>query len=516
MGLDEKTPIRGTVKQTVHDAHLSTRQNGHGLSLPLVQRRGLSGKLLVLTIAFVMIFEVLIYVPSVANHRKVQLEEALAKARVAAAIMQQENMSVPETLKASLARETGALAIIVSGEGRKLFWELVQMPATVDKVVEPANRSGLGLVHDAFDTLFFGGNRVVRIVGDQDPEFGQVQLVIHESGVRQAMLEYSINVLILSLIISFATATAVFFSLRWIIVRPLSRILSCMESFAEDPENGDTVLRPSKRSDEIGTVEDGLAAMQMQVSQTIQQKRRLADLGLAVSKINHDLRNILASAQLFTDRLSGLDDPTAQRLAPKLVSTLDRAVTYTQAVMAYGKAGEAHPDRRLHCLRAVVDEVGSMLGLDDETDIAFINQVDDSLEIDADAGQLFRVVMNLCRNALQVMQAPGPASQIKRLTVSANRKGKMVCIRVQDTGPGVPERARKKLFKAFEGNVRPGGTGLGLAIASEIVRAHGGFICLVENGPGAIFEFTIPDRDHKVQGKPVVIGDNDDLLEAAQ
>ena len=75
------------------------------------------------------------------------------------------------------------------------------------------------------------------------------------------------------------------------------------------------------------------------------------------------------------------------------------------------------------------------------------------------------------------------------------RSGREVTIRVEDTGPGVPEKARASLFRAFQGSVRPGGTGLGLAIASELVRAHGGSIMLVDTDrPGATFAIVIPDR----------------------
>ncbi len=64
------------------------------------------------------------------------------------------------------------------------------------------------------------------------------------------------------------------------------------------------ILKPSERQDELGIAERELAGMQGVLADTLRQQRRLADLGLAVSKINHDLRNILASAQLISDRLS--------------------------------------------------------------------------------------------------------------------------------------------------------------------------------------------------------------------
>jgi signal transduction histidine kinase len=226
----------------------------------------------------------------------------------------------------------------------------------------------------------------------------------------------------------------------------------------------------------------------------LQQKRHLADLGLAVSKINHDLRNILASAQLFTDRLAAIPDTTVQRLAPKLVSSLDRALGYSQAVLAYGKAREAPPARRLVLARRLVEDVAEVLGLTQVPTLTFDNRVPADLELDADADQMFRVALNLMRNAVQALEATDDATLVRRLTVTGERRGTVVALLFSDTGPGVPPRAKEGLFKAFQGSTRPGGTGLGLAIAAELVRAHGGEIELLDQAPGATFRVQIPDR----------------------
>jgi signal transduction histidine kinase len=235
--------------------------------------------------------------------------------------------------------------------------------------------------------------------------------------------------------------------------------------------------------------------MQTRLRAALRQRRHLAALGEAVAKINHDLRNMLAAAQLLSDRLGSLPDPKVQQFAPKLIGALDRAIAYCQTTLAYGRAREAAPDRRLVALHRLVDDVADVLGLVDHPTISFDNQVPGGLEIDADPDQLFRVLVNLCRNAMQALDSDLGPAVVRRLTVSAARQGATVLIRVEDTGPGVPERARASLFRAFSDGTRPGGTGLGLAIAAELVRAHGGSITLVDHsGPGAIFEIVIPDR----------------------
>jgi signal transduction histidine kinase len=268
-----------------------------------------------------------------------------------------------------------------------------------------------------------------------------------------------------------------------------------MVAFSVAPEDGGKVIVPSGRGDEIGVAEEHLAAMQAALQGTLREQRHLADLGLAVSKINHDLRNMLAAAQLFSDRLAGLPDENVQRFAPKLIATLDRAIAYAQTVLAYGKAREAAPARRLLALDRLVDDVADSFGLVGHPAITFENRVPKGLEIDADPDQLFRVLVNLCRNAVQALDSDLGPAVVRRLTVSASRDNGNVTIRVADTGPGIPAVARANLFRAFQGATRPGGTGLGLAIAAELVRAHGGIIALLDTpGAGATFQIVIPDR----------------------
>src|SRR5262249_26060636 len=131
-----------------------------------------------------------------------------------------------------------------------------------------------------------------------------VEIVIDESPLREAMLRFSVNILLLSLMISIITAALVYLSLHLLLVRPMRRITANMMAFRSDPENPARVIVASSRQDEVGIAERELAMMQRDLASMLQQKSRLAALGLAVSKINHDLRNLLASAQLFSEGLS--------------------------------------------------------------------------------------------------------------------------------------------------------------------------------------------------------------------
>jgi signal transduction histidine kinase len=308
-------------------------------------------------------------------------------------------------------------------------------------------------------------------------------------------VSFSVNILLLSLVISGITATLVFFALHYLLVRPMWRITGNMVAFRADPENPARIITESGRHDEIGIAEGELAAMQRDLASMLNQKNRLAALGLAVSKINHDLRNLLSSAQLFSDQLSTLEDPKVQRFAPKLMRTLERAIAFCQSTLSYGAAQESPPERKTIDVEPLIEEVHEALGLGMDVPIRWIVSVERGLTVEADHDQLFRILANIARNAVQVLEAQGTGDPARdQIRITGRREGSVVVLEVSDTGPGVPEKARAHLFKAFQSSTRAGGTGLGLAIAAELVRAHGGEISLVPGTLGATFRITIPDR----------------------
>ena len=460
---------------------------------PRPGRFGLSSKLLLLTIVFVMVSEVLVYVPSIANFRNNRLAERIRAAELIA-ISLSGSADVPRAIQDRLLETMGAMTIAVHAGPTRRLVAMAEMPPTIDAVSDLSDRNAWTSISEAFEALLARDGRVLRILGAPNDYGEAIEVVVSETPIRQSMLRYSTNLLGISLIISMTTAALVFFALRHLFVAPLTRITRAMAEFSASPEDPSHIIVPSKRRDELGDAERRLAGMQRELAETLGQKKHLADLGLAVSKINHDLRNMLASAQLLTDRLTAIPDLAVQRFAPKLVATLDRAIGYSQAVLNYGKTGEAPPERRVVSARRLIDDVAEVLGLPSHPTVAFEATVPADLEIDADPDQLSRVLVNLCRNALQALEGDHDPAVVRRIMVEASRSGSVVTLRVADTGPGVPARARANLFRPFQGGVRRGGTGLGLAICAELVRAHGGTIELVEDGPGAMFEIQIPDR----------------------
>ncbi len=457
-------------------------------------RLNLSAKLLFLTIAFVMIAEILIFVPSVANFRKNWLSERLAAAHIASLAAEAAPLSeLPDRLRDELLQKAGVRAVAIKqADSRRLLLQS-DMPAEINGHYDLRSDSVMKLIGDALAVFVAPSGRVIRVIGQ--PEMGgeiYVEIVIDEAPLKSAMLSYGWNILGLSIIISFITAALVYFSLRELLVKPMTRLTHSIMNFSKDPENPNRIIKPSGRTDEFGAAELELAAMQRQLSGTLQQKNHLAALGLAVSKINHDLRNMLASAQLISDRFGTIKNPTVQRFAPKLIASLDRAIRLCSDTLRYGTAREAPPAIEIFALRPLIDEVGVSLGLPVPGQITWTVNVEEGLEIDADRDQLYRVLTNLCRNAMQALEAGFRESGSEEISVSGWREDGKVIIEVNDTGPGLPTKAREHLFEAFKGAVRKGGTGLGLAISEELIRAHGGIIELIDKPRGATFRVTLP------------------------
>ena len=477
-------------------------QEAHAPEAPLRRgwRLGLSGKLLFLTILFVMVAEVLIYVPSIANFRINWLNDRLAAAHTAALVLDvapKEKMPLPPGLAKQILDSIGAHAVAVKMGNQRRMLAASDVPSAVEQNIDLRNVTWWHAIMDAFDTLFYckpGG--VMRLVGPAPMADGQfLEIVLDEAPLCKAMLTFSVNILLLSLVISCITAALVFLALNYLLVRPMRRFTDNMIAFRADPENPDRIIAHSGRTDEIGRAQEELAAMQRELASMLHQKNRLAALGLAVSKISHDLRNLLASAQLFSDQLSHLPDPKVQRFAPKLMRTLERAIAFCQSTLSYGAAQEAPPERRTVEVEPLIEEVHEALGLSIDVPIRWIVAVERGLTVEADREQLFRVLVNVARNSMQALEARGARDPARdQIRITGRREGGVAVLEVSDTGPGVPEKARANLFKPFHATTRAGGTGLGLAIAAELVRAHGGEISLVPGTIGATFRIVIPDR----------------------
>jgi len=462
--------------------------------------RGLSGKVLLLTIVFVMLGEILIFVPSIANFRLTWLKNRAAQAEIAAlAIEAAPTRMLSPDLRNQLLEGAGVRVVALQqGDKRQLVLRS-DIDSMIDASYDLRTLKWFPAIVDAFTTMVAGDGRIIGVT-DVPPNMSgdSIQIALDETPLRTAMFRYALNILILSIILSFLVAGLVFVALNRVLVQPMQRLTRNMLAFAERPEDPTLLIEPSKRRDEIGDAEHELHDMQQQIVTMLQQKNRLAALGLAVSKVTHDLRNMLSSAQIISDRLSTVNDPTVQKFAPKLIASLDRAITFCMQTLTYGRAQESPPQREKLDLKPLVDDVIDSIVLQASQRVTLYNNVTSQLIVDADREHLFRILNNLMRNSVQAIEShlgSVPDSPNGSITLRAWRDGAVATLEIKDNGPGIPERVQAHLFEAFQSASRPGGTGLGLAIASELVQAHGGGITLAETSDkGTTFLITLPDH----------------------
>ena len=449
----------------------------------------LSGRFLVLTVLFVLLAEVLIFLPSVARYREDWLLLRLEKAQIASLAL----LASDTTIDAALERELLARVfnVVLRRDAVRQLVLSSPLPEAVAVTYDLREATPYVLVRDALIAMIEPGNHVIRVIGQPLREGGLLIEITTESGpLRRDLLEYGLRILALSALISAATAMLLFLAVQQIIVAPIARVVRSMMAYAEAPEDARRIITPSASVRELRAAEEALRDLQTQLAGALRQRERLAQLGGAVAKISHDLRNILTSAQLFADRIGASGDPGVARAAPKLVNSIARAIALCESTLAFGKAEEPPPRLARLALRPLVDEVIEGEGLGEDGAIAAIRDVAPGLTIRADGEQLYRVLSNLVRNARQAIEATGRPGTIE---IGAGEDEGQWWIRVGDTGPGLPPKARENLFAAFQGGARKGGSGLGLAISAELVRGHGGTLDLVRSdAEGTEFVIRLP------------------------
>lgn len=451
----------------------------------------MSFKLLGLTILAIMVVEVLVFVPSVAKFRVDYLRERAAAAQIAAlSLTEAANGAISEELELTLLDSAGVTAVVLNlGDRRELILREGGMQREIVSRYDLSDTNPIRQIRGAIETLSRRGDALIEAHGVPINSAGiSIAIVLEEDALYAAMLDYARNIFGLSLFISVTTGLLIYLALLGLIVRPVWRIVDSMIGFRDNPQDPKQSIVPKRRRDEIGVMERELQTMQADLRATLSQRQRLASLGEAVSKINHDLRNILATAQLSSDRLRRVEDPAIKRVSDRMITAIDRAITLCERTLRYGRADEAPPDKRPVELQGLVGEVGASLTQAHRVD--WLNEVPADLRVQVDPDQLYRMLLNLARNAAQAIEARDGA----HIRVSATLGGGgSVDLRLADNGPGLPDRAKEHLFVPFAGSQSKGGTGLGLAIVRELMRAHGGDVALEKSDEsGATFCLSFP------------------------
>jgi signal transduction histidine kinase len=327
----------------------------------------------------------------------------------------------------------------------------------------------------------------VRVIGlSAQGDDTLVDLVMRRAPLVEALRSAASRIVLTGLVIATVAGALLFAALQVTLVQPMRVLTDRIRRFEEDPEAPlPAVTVP--RNDEIGRAMGAVEAMQRSIQQDLWRKSRLAALGTAVAKINHDLRGVLATALLVSDRLAGSTDPKVRAAAPMLLGSIERAVALCTRTMEFAKEGPPTLAATEFPLRPLVEEgaaaARAAAGAEDRAASITID-IAPALSLSADRDLLFRVFLNLIRNALE--------AGARAVSVAAAEEGAAIAVTLADDGPGLPAALAADPFRPFHSS-RRGGSGLGLTIARDLVRAHGGDIEVADTGPsGTRFRLLLP------------------------
>jgi signal transduction histidine kinase len=456
--------------------------------------QGLSARLLLLTVLIVVVANLLILPPNLSAFEQQWLLDRLRAGELASLVEETAPGGVvTDRVRAKLLANAGVVSVAVQvGNERRLILQAPRLARTPYLVDLRRPDSLFWLL--PLRTLAEGGDRMMRVMSYPRFREGQfVEVVAPDGPLKRELLAQLGRLMAIAAFTSVMAGAVVYLSLNLFLVRPMRRITLSMERFRADPDDPRARMAPSGRRDEIGRAEGELARMQADLRVALASRARLAALGEAVAKINHDLRNMLTSAQIASERLSASGDPKVAQSLPRLERALGRAVVLASNVLAFGRSEDPPPEVRPLLARATVEAAAEDAGLT-AGGVRLETDIDPAAVVEADSEQLHRMFVNLLKNAREAIEADsGGRRRRGRVTVSLTFDGEAWRFVLADDGPGLPERARAHLFQPFSGSARLGGAGLGLPIARELAQAHGGDLSLLSTGPeGSVFELRLP------------------------
>lgn len=444
----------------------------------------LSGRMLWLTVAVILVIELLVLLPGLGQLNIGWMEARIHHAQMLIDVVARTGIEVPADVQEDMLTYAGVASIELDVPGQPvLLLRKRDQPGPPQAIIGMAHESLGHGTWQALRRLAGQGAPVVEITSASNLQPGAVVKVVADAApLTNELRSDAAHVFSLTVIVALVTGLLVFAMLDRLLVRPMRVITTSIINFREDPEQDDAsdlAWLAARPEDDISTAARELKIMQDEMRAALWRNARLAAVGTAVAKISHDLRNILSTALLVADRLQSVNDPTVQRATRTFIPAVERAAQLVTRTVDFAREGPPPITRTAVELSDLAEEAISVVR-PMSPDVRFVNEVPADLVLPLDRAQIYRVLVNLMKNA-----AEAGAKTIMLLT---ERDGPLTHLRVSDDGPGLPLRVQDQLFKPFTSSGRYGGTGLGLAIARDLIRAHGGDLVLEQTGPrGTVF-----------------------------
>ncbi|MEM8616394.1 MAG: HAMP domain-containing sensor histidine kinase, partial [Pseudomonadota bacterium] len=375
-----------------------------GAHKPLRWRDSLSFRLFLITIGAVLVIEALIFVPSATRFRNDWLKDQIDAGRLAAlALEAAPSRMVSDDLAADLLKSAMVHSVAeLSADKRERILDPQTQICCVPQIVLFDPSPDFSEVRDTLATFFAPADRYLILRAPGSAPGRILEIAVEEKALRKALDQYGLNILGLSLIISLTSGALIYLMLFLTFVRPMRRVTATVEQIGKDPGSWTRRLSPTPRRDEIGRAQNALSDMESAVSESFRQRERLAQLGEAVAKINHDLRNSLATAQLASDVLSSSQDPRVKRALPRIERALERAIGLASDTLKYGQSSAPQAEMKAVALAPIILEAGEE-ALSNFPGVVFETDLDPADQVEADPDHLYRICANLIRNAAEAM-----------------------------------------------------------------------------------------------------------------
>jgi signal transduction histidine kinase len=221
---------------------------------------------------------------------------------------------------------------------------------------------------------------------------------------------------------------------------------------------------------------EALAALQARFDGDIWRLRRLAELGVAQAKINHDLRNMMTSALMVADRLQSSADPKVSRAGGVLVTSIERATALIATTQVFTTEAAPVLSRSRFPLAALIAEMTEQVRADYGA-LTIEATTPKELHLNADRAELGRAIGHLLRTAAK--------AEARRVAVEVELGTSAIDIVLSDNGRPFRSVTATEAFRPFSGAFRYGSTGLGFVIARDVIEAHGGSITVRTSTAGA-------------------------------